>query len=58
LGGFAGAVSGALVSTGVGYLLQATESYAWLFVIAGCVYLLALAIIHALVPRMAPAALA
>jgi ACS family hexuronate transporter-like MFS transporter len=58
LGGFAGAVSGALVSTGVGYLLQATESYALLFVIAGCMYLLALAIIHALVPRLAPAALA
>ena len=55
LGGFAGAVSGALVSTGVGYLLQATESYALLFVIAGCVYLVALAIIHALVPRLAPA---
>ncbi|MDE2449512.1 MAG: MFS transporter [Gammaproteobacteria bacterium] len=58
LGGFAGAVSGALVSTGVGYLLQATESYALLFVIAGCVYLVALAIIHALVPRLAPAVLA
>lgn len=58
LGGFAGAVSGALVSTGVGYLLQATESYALLFVIAGCMYLLALAIIHALVPRLTPAALA
>jgi ACS family hexuronate transporter-like MFS transporter len=58
LGGFAGAVSGALVSTGVGYLLQATESYALLFVIAGCMYLVALAIIHALVPRLAPAALA
>ena len=58
LGGFAGAVSGAIVSTGVGYLLQATESYALLFVIAGCMYLVALAIIHALVPRLTPAALA
>ena len=58
LGGFAGAVSGALVSTGVGYLLQATGSYGLLFVIAGCMYLLALAIIHALVPRLTPAALA
>jgi MFS transporter, ACS family, aldohexuronate transporter len=57
LGGFAGAVSGALVSTGVGYLLQATGSYALLFAIAGCVYLLALAIIHLLVPRLAPAEL-
>lgn len=58
LGGFAGAVSGALVSTGVGYLLQATGSYALLFVIAGCMYLLALAIIHVLVPRLAPAVMA
>lgn len=57
LGGFAGAVSGALVATGVGYLLQATGSYALLFGIAGCMYLVALAIIHALVPRLAPAAL-
>jgi ACS family hexuronate transporter-like MFS transporter len=57
LGGFAGAVSGALVATGVGYLLQATGSYALLFLVAGCMYLLALAIIHALVPRLAPAAL-
>jgi MFS transporter, ACS family, hexuronate transporter len=56
LGGFAGAVSGALVATGVGYLLQATGSYALLFGIAGCMYLLALAIIHALVPRLTPAA--
>lgn len=55
LGGFAGAISGALVSTGVGYLLQATGSYAMLFGIAGCMYLLALAIIHLLVPRLAPA---
>lgn len=57
LGGFAGAISGALVSTGVGYLLQATGSYALLFVIAGCVYLVALAIIHLLVPRLVPAQL-
>lgn len=52
LGGFAGAVSGALVSTGVGYLLQATGSYTLLFTLAGCMYLLALAVIHALVPRL------
>lgn len=57
LGGFAGAISGAAVSTGVGYLLQATGSYALLFVIAGGMYLLALAIIHLLVPRLEPAIL-
>jgi MFS transporter, ACS family, hexuronate transporter len=57
LGGFAGAVSGALVSTGIGYLLQATGSYALLFAVAGCMYVIALAVIHALVPKLAPAAL-
>ncbi len=55
LGGFAGAIAGALVSTGIGYLLQATSSYALLFAVAGCMYLIALAIIHALAPRLAPA---
>jgi MFS transporter, ACS family, hexuronate transporter len=55
LGGFAGAVSGALVSTGVGYLLEATGSYALLFGIAGAMYLIALGIIQALAPRLTPA---
>lgn len=56
LGGFAGAVSGALVSTAVGYLLQATGGYALLFAIAGALYLIALGVIHLLVPRLTPAA--
>jgi ACS family hexuronate transporter-like MFS transporter len=55
LGGFAGAVSGAAVATAVGYLLQATGSYALLFGLAGCMYLLALAVIQLLAPRLAPA---
>ena len=57
LGGFAGAVSGALVSTAVGYLLQATGSYALLFASAGAMYLIALGVIHVLVPRLTAAAL-
>jgi ACS family hexuronate transporter-like MFS transporter len=52
LGGFAGAVSGAAVSTAVGYLLQATGSYALLFAIAGGMYLLALGVIQVLAPRL------
>ena len=55
LGGFAGAVSGALVSTAVGYLLQATGSYVLLFTLAGGMYLIALGVIQALVPRLTPA---
>lgn len=58
LGGFAGAISGALASTGIGYLLQATGNYALLFAVAGCMYPVALAIIHALAPKLAPAAVA
>ncbi len=57
LGGFAGAISGALVSTAVGYLLQATGSYALLFAVAGCMYLLALGVIQLLAPRLTAAAL-
>lgn len=55
LGGFAGAVGGMLVSTFVGFLLQSTGSYVPVFVLAGSAYLLALAIIHGLVPRLEPA---
>ncbi len=50
-GGFAGAVSGALVATAVGFVLQATGSYTVLFGIAGGMYLLALALMHVLAPR-------
>ncbi|MDE2451346.1 MAG: MFS transporter, partial [Gammaproteobacteria bacterium] len=49
--GFAGAVSGALVATAVGFVLQATGSYTVLFGIAGGMYLLALALMHVLAPR-------
>jgi MFS transporter, ACS family, hexuronate transporter len=55
LGGFAGAVSGALVSTAVGWLLESTGSYLPVFAAAGSVYLLALAVIHGLAPRLQPA---
>jgi len=57
LGGFAGAVGGAVVSTVVGFLLKTTGSYVPVFIMAGSAYLLALALIHALVPRLEPARL-
>lgn len=57
LSGFAGAVGGMLISTVIGLLLQATESYVPVFLIAGFAYLLALVVIHLLVPRLAPVAL-
>jgi ACS family hexuronate transporter-like MFS transporter len=55
LGGFGGAISGMLISTLIGFLLQTTGSYIPAFVMAASAYLLALAVIHGLAPRLAPA---
>ena len=52
IGGMAGAVGGMLIATTVGLILQYTGSYVPIFIIAGCAYLIALLVIHTLVPRM------
>ncbi|HEX3123406.1 MAG TPA: MFS transporter, partial [Rhodanobacteraceae bacterium] len=57
LGGFAGAVGGMLIANFVGFLLQATGSYVPVFMVAGSAYLLALAVVHTLTPRLEPAQL-
>lgn len=57
IGGFAGAVSGMLISTFTGFLLQTTGSYVPVFVMAGSAYLLALLVVHLIVPALAPTAL-
>ena len=57
LGGFGGAASGMLFSTLTGFLLQTTGSYIPIFVMAATAYLVALTVIHCLVPRMEPAQL-
>jgi ACS family hexuronate transporter-like MFS transporter len=57
MGGFAGAVGGMLISTVIGLLLQATGSYVPVFMLAGSAYLIALAVVHALAPRLQPALL-
>jgi MFS transporter, ACS family, hexuronate transporter len=54
IGGMAGAVGGMLIAKVVGYTLQWTGSYMVPFLIAGGSYLVALAIIHALTPRLDP----
>jgi ACS family hexuronate transporter-like MFS transporter len=54
-GGMAGAIGGMLMAKIVGYVLQWTGSYMVPFLIAGGAYLVALAIIHALTPRLEPA---
>jgi ACS family hexuronate transporter-like MFS transporter len=57
LGGAAGAVGGMLIAKATGYILQATGSYLPVFLIAAFAYLIALAVIHLLVPRLEPARL-
>ena len=51
-GGMAGAVGGMLIAKLTGYLLETTGSYLPVFLIAGSTYLLALLVIHLLVPRL------
>lgn len=55
IGGFGGAVGGMFIAAFTGWVLQVTGSYVPMFVIAGSVYLIALAFIHLLTPRMEPA---
>jgi ACS family hexuronate transporter-like MFS transporter len=57
IAGFGGAVGGMLIATFTGFVLQITGSYLPMFVIAGSAYLVALAIIQLLVPRLEPAQL-
>ena len=54
LGGMAGAVGGMLIAKLTGYILQATGSYLPVFFIAAFAYLVGLAIIHMLAPRLEP----
>jgi ACS family hexuronate transporter-like MFS transporter len=55
-GGMAGALGGSLFASVTGYVLQQTHSnYVPIFVLCGFTYLIALLIIHLLVPRLEPA---
>jgi ACS family hexuronate transporter-like MFS transporter len=56
IGGMAGAVGGMLFSAATGYVLLWTNSnYVPIFIVCGSVYLLALLLIHLLMPRLEPA---
>jgi ACS family hexuronate transporter-like MFS transporter len=55
IGGMAGAVGGMLIAKVVGYILEWTGSYFPVFLIAGSAYLVALLLIHWVVPRLEPA---
>ena len=52
IGGTAGAIGGMLMAKFVGYILETTGSYTLIFAVAGSVYLIALAIVHLLAPRL------
>ncbi len=54
IGGMAGAIGGMVMAKIVGYVLQWTGSYKIPFLIAGSAYLLALALVHLLSPRLEP----
>ena len=58
LGGFAGAVGGMLIAKVTGYVLQMTGSYTTVLMIAGGAYLVALAVVQILTPKLEPARVA
>jgi MFS transporter, ACS family, hexuronate transporter len=58
IGGAAGAVGGMLIASIVGHILQATGSYFVPFLMAGAAYLIALAVMQAIVPSLKPVELA
>jgi MFS transporter, ACS family, hexuronate transporter len=55
IGGFTGAMGGFIMNLGAGWLKQNTGSYEIMFAIAGIIYLIALLIMHLLVPKLEPA---
>jgi ACS family hexuronate transporter-like MFS transporter len=57
IGGMGGAIGGMLIALVTGAILEATGSYVPIFIIAGVTYLLALLIIHLLVPKLEAAKL-
>jgi ACS family hexuronate transporter-like MFS transporter len=54
IGGFAGAMGGLLMNLGAGRLKDFTGNYIAMFAIAGSAYLIALLVIHWLVPKLEP----
>ena len=54
IGGMAGAIGGMFIAQAAGHILALTGSYTSLFACAAFAYLIALAVIHALAPTLAP----
>jgi ACS family hexuronate transporter-like MFS transporter len=57
LGGLSGALGGMAMSKYAGWVLQTLGSYTPIFLFASVAYLLALLVLHLIVPRYAPAKL-
>ncbi|MGC1460465.1 MAG: MFS transporter [Steroidobacteraceae bacterium] len=57
IGGTAGAIGGMLMAKYAGYILDSVGTYTPIFAVAGVVYLVALYVVHRLVPRYDPARL-
>jgi ACS family hexuronate transporter-like MFS transporter len=55
-GGMFGAIGGMVIAKVVGYILEWTDSYVPIFILAGSAYLIALLVIHLLAPTLEPAA--
>ena len=56
-GGMAGAIGGMGIAKLTGFILETTGSYLPVFLIAGSAYLVALAIVHLLIPKLEPVVL-
>jgi ACS family hexuronate transporter-like MFS transporter len=56
LGGAAGALGGMLMAKYSGWVLESVGSYTPIFIVAACAYLVALAVVHVIVPRYAEVA--
>jgi MFS transporter, ACS family, hexuronate transporter len=52
IGGMAGAIGGMMMAKYAGYVLENVGSYTPIFLLIGSMYLIALAIIHLLIPRL------
>ena len=57
LGGLAGAVGGMLMAKFAGVILETIGSYGPIFAVASVAYLVALGVIHLLLPRYQPVAI-
>jgi ACS family hexuronate transporter-like MFS transporter len=58
IGGAAGAIGGMMIAKFVGYILGVSGSYGLIFAVAGCAYLVALAALHLISPRLEPVKIA